>query len=242
MGRRKRVFGPGSLDLSAQERKDVNKYLKMQLKGELPKAIENLTLNKYFKLIKEIELSFCDENGVSKRFGYEGRNINFQTMDAETIARRVMDGRQMFHSDYGHPEGILADRDHDSPEEFKWWYYNFVYLGHPWETVIGNFYPCNLWKTGYNFKNCGNKKLDYKKTASDKWIFYISRAHRCTVYGLRAFVRLRKLGYPVVWDPGEFDKRELTKKYWVDLSGEPNWLDIDEATYEILTGTKIQDE
>lgn len=35
----------------------------MQLQGKLPQPIENLTLNKYFELVKEIELAFCDENG-----------------------------------------------------------------------------------------------------------------------------------------------------------------------------------
>ena len=239
MGKAKRVFGPGSFCLSDEERKEVRKYLKMQLRGELPKPIENLTLNNYFALVKEIELSFCDENGISKRFPYEDQKLNFRDMNAEEIARRVMDGRQMFHSDYGHPEGILADRDHNSPEEFKWWYYHFTYLGHPWETVIGNFCPCNLWKTGYNYANSGKKKSDYERTMSNKWIFVIADAHRCTIYGMRAFIRLRKLGYPVIWDPGEFDRRELTQRYWVDLTGEPKWYDMDETTYAILTGTKL---
>lgn len=238
MGRHKRVFGVGSFYLSDDERKEVRKYLKMQVRGELPKPIENLTLNKYFALIKEIELSFCDENGVSQRYPYNDRVVNFRDMDAETIARMVMDGRQMFHSDYGHPEGILVDRNHDSPEEFKWWYCNSSISGHPWETIIGNFYPCILWKTGYNFENSGNKKMDYKETTSNKWIFYISSAHRCTIYGFRAFIRLRKLGYPVIWQPGQYDKRELTKRYLVDLSSEPKWYDMDETTYAILTGTE----
>ena len=239
MGRWKRVFGPGSFCLSDEERKEACKYLKMQVRGELPKPIENLTLNKYFDLIKEIELAFCDENGISKRCGLNDKPTNIRDMRAEDIARRVMDGRQMFHSDYGHPEGILADRDHDSPEEFKWWYYHFTYLGHPWETIIGNFYPCNLWKTGYNFSKVGSKKTEYGKYTSNKWIICISSAHRCTIYGLRAFIRLRKLGYPVVWDQGEYDRRELTKRYFVDLTGEPKWYDMDETTYALLTGTKV---
>lgn len=31
----------------------------MQLQGKLPQPIENLTLNKYFELVKEIELAFA---------------------------------------------------------------------------------------------------------------------------------------------------------------------------------------
>ena len=77
MGRAKRVFGLGSFYLSNQERKDACKYLKAQLKGDVSQPIENLTLSKYFELIKEIELAFCDENGVSIRYGYEGRNVIF---------------------------------------------------------------------------------------------------------------------------------------------------------------------
>lgn len=79
-------------------------------------------------------------------------------MEPEEVARRTMDGRQMFYSDYGHPEGVLADRDHDSPEEFKWWLFNYVHLGHPWETSVGNFNPGFLWKQGYNHKNVGYDK------------------------------------------------------------------------------------
>lgn len=238
MGRHKRVFGPGSFYLSDEERKEAHKFLKMQLKGELPEPIEDLTLNKYFALIKEIELAFCDENGISQRFPYNDRVVNIRDMSPEDVARKVMDGRQMFHSDYGYPEGILADRDHDDAKEFKWWYYNFTYLGHPWETVIGNFYPHNLWMTGYNFSNAGMKKTDYCKYKSNKWIFCISQSHRCTIYGLRAFIRLRKLGVPVVWAQGEQDRRELTKKYMVDLSTEPKWYDMDETTYEKIKELK----
>ena len=224
MGRTKRVFGLGSFCLSDEERKDVCKYLKAQLRGNIPQPIENLTLNKYFELVKEIELAFCDETGVSKRYGYEGGNINFRDMSAEDVARKTLDGRQMFHSDYDQPEGILADYDHDCPKAFKWWIFHYTHLGHPWETSVGNFNPCPLWKHGCNYQNA-NK---------DKWIFYFSRCHRNTVYAMRAFIRLRKLGYPVLWDQGEYDLRELTKKYFVDLSKQPNWNDMDDETYENL--------
>lgn len=235
MSRTKRIFSLGSFYLSDEERKEVCKYFKMQLRGELPPPVEDLTLNKYFELIKEIELSFCDDNGFSKRFGYEDRLVNFRDMEAEEVARRTMDGRQMFHSDYGHPEGILADYDHNSAEEFRWWLFNYFHLGHPWETAVGNFNPCFLWKQGYNYQNVGYDKKIYEKYASNKWIFCLSRCHRCTVYAMRAFIRLRKLGYPVIWDQGEYDLRELTKRYFVDLSEQPNWRDMDETEYNALT-------
>ena len=57
---------------------------------------------------------------------------------------------------------------------------------------------------------------------------------------MRAFVRLRKLGYPVIWDQGEYDLRELTKKYFVDLSEQPNWYDMDETTYDMLINKFIR--
>lgn len=234
MGRTKRVFGLGSFCLSDEERKDVCKYLKAQLRGNIPQPIENLTLNKYFELVKEIELAFCDETGVSKRYGYEGRNINFRDMSAEDVARKTLDGRQMFHSDYDQPEGILADYDHDCPKAFKWWIFHYTHLGHPWETSVGNFNPCPLWKHGCNYQNANKDKENYEKLVSDKWIFYFSRCHRNTVYAMRAFIRLRKLGYPVLWDQEEYDLRELTKKYFVDLSKQPNWNDMDDETYENL--------
>lgn len=237
MGRTKRVFGLGSFCLSDEERKDVCKYLKAQLRGNIPQPIENLTLNKYFELVKEIELAFCDETGVSKRYGYEGRNINFRDMSAEDVARKTLDGRQMFHSDYDQPEGILADYDHDCPKAFKWWIFHYTHLGHPWETSVGNFNPCPLWKHGCNYQNANKDKENYEKLVSDKWIFYFSRCHRNTVYAMRAFIRLRKLGYPVLWDRGEYDLRELTKKYFVDLSSQPQWHDMDEEAYESVTRT-----
>ena len=243
MSRTKRIFGLGSFFLSDEERKEVHRYLMMQLQGKLPRPIENLTLNKYFELVKEI-LEFTDQafvlNGFSKRFGYEDRLVNFKDMEPEEVARRTMDGRQMFYSDYGHPEGVLADRDHDSPEEFKWWLFNYVHLGHPWETSVGNFNPGFLWKQGYNHKNVGYDKKNYQQYASNKWVFYFSRCHRNTVYAMRAFIRLRKLGYPVIWDQGEYDLRELTKKYFVDLSEQPNWYDMDETTYDMLINKFIR--
>lgn len=45
--------------------------------------------------------------------------------------------------------------------------------------------------------------------------------------------------YPVIWDQGEYDLRELTKKYFVDLSGQPNWGDMDETTYDMLTNRLV---
>lgn len=228
------MFGLGSFYLSDEERKNVCKYLKAQLRGDVPPPIEELTLNKYFEMVKEIELACCDENGVSKRYGYADRNVNFRAMLAEEVARRTMDGRQMFHSDYGQPEGILVDCDHDCPKAFKWWMFHYTHLGHPWETSVGNFNPCPLWKHGCNYQNANKDKENYEKLVSDKWIFYFSRCHRNTVYAMRAFIRLRKLGYPVLWDQGEYDLRELTKKYFVDLSKQPNWNDMDDETYENL--------
>lgn len=233
MGRIKRIFGLGSFYLSDGERKEARKYLKAQLRGDVPQPIENLTLSKYFELIKEIELAFCDENGISRRYGYDGRNVNFRDMSAEDVARRTLDGRQMFHSDYGQSEGILADYDHDCSKAFKWWIFHYTQFGHPWETSVGNFNPYPLWKSGYNHKNVGYDKKNYEKHVSDKWIFYFSRCHRNTVYAMRAFIRLRKLGYPVLWDQGEYDLRELSKKYFVDLSKQPDWNNMDEAMYDM---------
>lgn len=57
---------------------------------------------------------------------------------------------------------------------------------------------------------------------------------------MRAFIRLRKLGYPVIWDQGEYDLRELTKKYFVDLSKQPNWYDMDETMYDMLINKFIR--
>lgn len=98
-----------------------------------------------------------------------------------------MGGRQMFHSDYEHPEGILAVRDHNSAEDFRWWLFNYVHLGYPWETSVGNFNPGFLWKQGYNHKNVGYDKKNYEQYASNKWFFYFSRCHLNTVYVMRAF-------------------------------------------------------
>ena len=53
MGRKKRVFGLGSFFLSDEERKEVHRYLMMQLQGKLPQPIENLTLNKYLNWLKK---------------------------------------------------------------------------------------------------------------------------------------------------------------------------------------------
>ena len=164
MGRIKRIFGLGSFYLSDGERKEARKYLKAQLRGDVPQPIENLTLSKYFELIKEIELAFSDENGISRRYGYEGRNVNFRDMSAEDVARRTLDGRQMFHSDYGQPEGILADYDHDCSKAFKWWIFHYTQFGHPWETSVGNFNPYPLWKSGYNHKNVGYDKKNTSLT------------------------------------------------------------------------------
>lgn len=41
--------------------------------------------------------------------------------------------------------------------------------------------------------------------------------------------------YPVLWDQGQYDLRELTKKYFVDLSSQPQWYDMDEDSYESVT-------
>lgn len=214
--------------LTTDERKQIYKELKLQEKGIIPAPIKNITLNKYFEIIKEGMLALCDEDGfyLNLSFGCgENERINIKEMSPKDVAKRFMDGRSLFHSDYGDSCGILADIDHNSPEQFKWWIANAVYGGHPWETRFGNVYVCPIYTKEYSKPIIRKKRTE---EYSDYSILYISKHHRVTPWAFRVFLRLRNLGYPVIWEIGDRDSDLLSKRYFTDLSNQPKWLQISE--------------
>ena len=213
--------------LTTNERKQICKELKLQAKGIIPAPIKNITLSQYFEIVKEGMLALCDDGiYLDKSFGCGDDNrINIKNMKAEDVARKFMDGRSLFHSDYGDPSGILADIDHNNPEQFKWWMTNASYGGHPWETSFGNLYIHSLYTNDNSYNIFRKNKIeDY----SDYSILYISKYHRATPWAFRVFLSLRKLDYPIVWEIGDWDKKLLSKRYFVDLANQLNWLRISE--------------
>ena len=44
---------------------------------------------------------------------------------------------------------------------------------------------------------------------------------------MRCFIRLKKLGYPVIWCvDNERDRKMLTKQYMVEKEKQPDWWDL----------------
>lgn len=218
--------------LLKEERKLAYKFLLKQSKIADLTPIENLTLNQYFKIIKEALVALCDEDGnYLDLFDGKAPLYNLYTSSDEYILRRVMDGRSLFHSDYGDSYGLLNDIDHDDPHAFKDWVCNAKWGGHPFETSFGNFVPQCIYNDGYNFrarsktKDINPKPLD--EEFSNKWLLVFSTAHRNDEYAMRCFIHLRKLNYPVIWYvDDERDRKMLTKQYMVEKSKQPEWWDI----------------
>jgi len=226
-------------ELSTVERKAVHKWLSKQAKGEIPEPLHNLTLNRYFEIVREAMLALCDDDGNYRGMTFGSISKNYKKMTPKEAAEACMDGRSLFHSDYGDAYGILGDIDPDDPVKFKWWVTNANYGGHPWEVSFGNLIPYPIWKIGYNSQELRNHTRNLLKETSmgrsqyysDDWFLYFSDFHRCSPYALRCFIRLRELGFPVIWRHKD-DARYLTKRYAVDSSHEPEWFQLDESFFQ----------
>lgn len=221
-----------SWKLLKEERKLAHKLLVQQSKIIDIRPIEKMTLEQYFDIILIALTALCDEDGNYLDI-YDNKNplFNVYTSPKEYILKRVMDGRSLFHSDYGDPHGILNDINHNDPNAFKDWVCNAQWGGHPYETCFGNFVPQCIYNDGYNF----SARLKEKRTQdihtdveySNKWILLFSTSHRNDEYAMRCFIRLRKLNYPVVWCvDDERDRKMLTKQYMVEKSKQPDWWDL----------------
>jgi len=213
--------------LSTAERKAAHKWLVEQARGNVPEPIHNLTLNGYFRIVREAMLALCDEDGLYREWGiFRASPKNYRKMTPREAAEACMDGRSLFHSDYGDVCGILGAIDPDDPVKFKWWVANARPGGHPWETTFGNFSPYPLPARGLDSKNEDHPrfnprmevKVDRSQYYTDDWQLCFSTFHRCTPFAFRCFIRLRELGFPVIWAHGRDDRRWLTKRYAVDAS------------------------
>jgi len=164
-------------ELSTAERKIIHKYLKNQADGKLSIPIYNLTLNRYFEIVQEAMLALCDENGFYRNWYNTSARVNYKKLTPKEMAKICMDGRSLFHSDYGDKCGILGDIDHCDPVAFKWWVCNSRYGGHPYETTFGDFVPCPI--RNINYCNRWEKKEDdLSHYYSDYWYLYFSTATR----------------------------------------------------------------
>lgn len=225
-----------SWKLLKEERKIAHKLLVQQSKMIDLKPIEKMTLNKYFDIIITAIGALCDEDGNYLDIYDNGKPFfNIYTSPKEYILQRVMDGRSLFHSDYGDPHGILNNIDHEDPYCFKDWVCNAQWGGHPYETLFGDFVPNCLYNKGYDFttrlKNRKTEDITIKPELnveySDKWLLIFSTSHRNDEYAMRCFIKLKKLGYPVIWAvDDERDRKMLTKQYMVEKSKQPEWWDI----------------
>lgn len=225
-----------SWKLSKEERKIAHKLLVQQSKMIDLKPIEKMTLNDYFNIIIVAISALCDEDGNYLDIFDGGKPLyNVYSTPKDYILNRVMDGRSLFHSDYGDPYGILNDIDHSDPHAFKDWVCNAQWGGHPFETCFGDFVPTCLYNPGYDFttklKNRKKENImikpDLDVEYSNKWLLFFSTAHRNDEYAMRCFIKLKKLGYPVIWIvDDERDKRMLTKQYMVEKSKQPDWWDM----------------
>lgn len=229
--------------LLKEERKIAHKLLVQQSKMIEIKPIYKMTLNVYYNIIKEALVALCDEDGNYLDIYDNGKPIyNIYKTDLNYTLKKVMDGRSLFHSDYGDPHGILNDIDHDDPHAFKDWVCNAQWGGHPYETCFGDFYPSCIYNDGYNF----TKRLNDRKKGvsllnpsldeeySDYWVLFFSTSHRDDEYAMRCFVRLKKLGYPVIWlVDDERDRRMLTKQYMVVKEKQPKWWDLTLSDYNL---------
>ena len=222
-----------SWKLLKDERKIAHKLLVQQSKMIGITPIENMTLNQYFGIIKEALISLCDEDGnYIDLFDNGSPLFNIYTSPQDYVLKRIMDGRSLFHSDYGDPYGILNNIDHNDPHSFKDWVCNACWGGHPYETLFGDFVPYCIYNVGYNFIS---RKLLGKITPkppldieySNKWLLLFSTSHRNDEYAMRCFIRLKKLGYPVIWCvDNERDRKMLTKQYMVEKEKQPDWWDL----------------
>jgi len=217
-------------ELSTAERKTLCKYLKNQANGKISIPIYNLTLNRYFEIIQEAMLALCDDNGFYRDWYETSAQVNYKNLTPKEMAKICMDGRSLFHSDYGDKCGILGDIDYNDPAAFKWWICNARYGGHPFETKFGNFVPCLIKKINYHDRG-NTKEEDLSHYYTDYWFFYFSTSHRCTPAAFRCYIRLYELGLPVIWDHGDYDVKYLTKRYLVKTINEPNWFKLDETFF-----------
>lgn len=224
--------------LLKEERKNAHKLLVQQSKILDLTPIENMTLNDYFQAIKEAIVALCDEDGNYLDIFDNGKPLyNIYTSPEEYVLNRVMDGRSLFHSDYGDPHGLLNDINHDDPLAFKDWVCRAQWGGHPFETCFGDFVPQCIYNDGCNFrtrlklKEISKKSLD--EEYSNKWLLLFSTSHRNDEYAMRCFIRLRRLNYPVIWCvDDERDRKMLTKQYMVEKSKQPEWWDITVSEFE----------
>lgn len=218
--------------LLKEERKIAHKLLVKQSKKIDINPIVKMTLSQYYNVIKEAMLALCEENGDFIDIYDTGKPLfNVYTSPEDYVLRRVMDGRSLFHSDYGDPHGVLNDIDHNDPVAFKDWVCNAHWCGHPFETMFGDFVPYCIYNDGYNFSSRRKKGiieiLATDVEYSDNWLLLFSTAHRNDEYAMRCFIRLKKLGYPVIWAvDNERDRKMLTKQYMVEKEKQPDWWDI----------------
>lgn len=228
-----------SWKLLKEERKIAHKFLTQQSKLIDIKPIEKMTLNQYFKIIKEAMVALCDEDGNYLDIFDNGKPLyNIYTNSEDYALKRIMDGRSLFHSDYGDSHGILNDIDHDDPIAFKDWVCNAQWGGHPYETCFGNLVPQCIYNDGYNFSaRLKEKRIQDIPTDveySNKWILLFSVSHRNDEYAMRCFIRLRRLNYPVIWCvDDERDRKMLTKQYMVEKSKQPDWWDLTVKDFEV---------
>ena len=228
--------------LSKEERKIAHKLLIQQSKMIEIDPIYKMTLNVYYKIIKEAVVALCDEDGnYLDIYDNYGTVFNVYTSPEENILKRIMDGRSLFHSDYGDPYGILNDIDHNDSHCFKDWVCNAQWGGHPYETFFGDFVPSCIYNDGYNFtqrlesRKKGEILLDVSldEEYSDYWVLLFATSHRNDEYAMRCFIRLKKLGYPVVWAvDNERDRKMLTKQYMVEKEKQPKWWDLTLKDYK----------
>lgn len=224
-----------SWKLLKEERKIAHKFLTQQSKLIDIKPIEKMTLNQYFSIIKEALVALCDEDGNYLDIYDGGKPLfNVYTNEEDYILKRVMDGRSLFHSDYGDPYGILNNIDHNNPHAFKDWVCNAQFGGHPYETLFGDFVPTCLYNKDYTFTSRLEKKsieqLPLDVEYSNSWLLFFSTAHRNDEYAMRCFIHLKRLGYPVIWlVDDERDRKMLTKQYMVEKYKQPTWWDLSVA-------------
>ena len=92
--------------LSTAERKAAYKYLTNQTNGNIPEPVKNLTLNRYFEIVREAMLALCNSDGLLHNLTGFSTPVNYKKMTPWEAAKACMDGRSLFHSDYGDPCGI----------------------------------------------------------------------------------------------------------------------------------------
>jgi len=76
-------------------------------------------------------LALCDNNGLFRNWYESSTQINYKKLSPKEAAKICMDGRSLFHSDYGDKCGLLGDVDHNDPVAFKWWICNARWGDHP---------------------------------------------------------------------------------------------------------------